>query len=188
VRKVVAAQVVLPSLAPARAAERLASSDGWPSSTTRSRAVDGYYGTDTYEAVLAFQKVNGLPRTGRSSRGSGAGSHGGVPRAYRGGDYIEVDKTRQVLMVVARDRDEGRPRLDRRDRATRRSAAGTSTARSAAGTGCSGTRCTSRAASRSTATRPSRFPGVARLRAGADVDRASLFGTNDYGTTVVVHL
>ena len=55
------------------------------------------------EAVLAFQKVHGLPRTGtvepwlwrRLSRA-------GIPNARRGGDYIEVDKSRQVLFVVRR--------------------------------------------------------------------------------------
>ena len=65
------------------------------------RGVDSVYGQDTFEAVLAFQKVNGLPRTGsvepwlwrRLARA-------GVPKALRGGDYIEVDKTRQVLFVV----------------------------------------------------------------------------------------
>jgi PKD repeat protein len=65
------------------------------------RGVDGVYGHDTFEAVLAFQKVHGLPRTGsvepwlwrRLARA-------GVPRALRGGSYIEVDKTRQVLFVV----------------------------------------------------------------------------------------
>ena len=31
----------------------------------RLQGIDGYYGTDTFEAVIAFQKVNGLPRTGR---------------------------------------------------------------------------------------------------------------------------
>ena len=64
------------------------------------RGVDSVYGHDTFEAVLAFQKVHGLPRTGRVEpwlwrRLSLAGS-----RAPSGGDYIEVDKTRQVLFVV----------------------------------------------------------------------------------------
>jgi N-acetylmuramoyl-L-alanine amidase len=63
--------------------------------------VDSVYGHDTFEAVLAFQKVHGLPRTGtvepwlwrRLARA-------GIPQARRGGDYIEVDKSRQVLFVV----------------------------------------------------------------------------------------
>ena len=36
--------------------------------------VDSLYGLDTYEAVLAFQKVNGLPWTGRTDARSGARS------------------------------------------------------------------------------------------------------------------
>jgi N-acetylmuramoyl-L-alanine amidase len=65
------------------------------------RAVDSTYGHDTYEAVLAFQKVNWLPRTGRVEpwlwkRLASAG----IPRAARGGDYLEVDKARQVLFDV----------------------------------------------------------------------------------------
>jgi PKD repeat protein len=63
--------------------------------------VDAVYGHDTVEAVIAFQKVHGLPRTGsvepwlwrRLARA-------GIPQARRGGDYIEVDKSRQVMFVV----------------------------------------------------------------------------------------
>jgi peptidoglycan hydrolase-like protein with peptidoglycan-binding domain len=63
--------------------------------------VDGAYGQDTYDAVLAFQKVNGLPRTGavdpllwrRLQRAP-------VARARYGGNHVEVDKSRQVLLEV----------------------------------------------------------------------------------------
>jgi hypothetical protein len=63
--------------------------------------VDGLYGHDTFEAVIAFQKVHGLPRTGTVEpwlwrRLAAAG----IPRARRGGNYIEVDKSRQVMFVV----------------------------------------------------------------------------------------
>jgi hypothetical protein len=66
------------------------------------RVVDGLYAWDTYEAVLAFQKVHGLRRTGqvgpalwtrlrRASR----------PRPrYARGHHLEVDKRRQVLFEV----------------------------------------------------------------------------------------
>jgi peptidoglycan hydrolase-like protein with peptidoglycan-binding domain len=61
----------------------------------------GVYDDDDWQAVLAFQKVNGLPATGTVtpelwSRLSAATA----PRAREGGDYVEVDKTRQVLFVV----------------------------------------------------------------------------------------
>jgi hypothetical protein len=66
------------------------------------RGIDGLYARDTYEAVLAFQKVNGLPRTGsvdpsiwRRLRTA----HRPRPR-YRGGRHLEVDKQRQVLFEV----------------------------------------------------------------------------------------
>ncbi len=64
--------------------------------------VDGLYDSGTYEAVLAFQKVEGLERTG-----------GVTPELWRrltrartpaartpSGDHVEVDKTRQVLFLV----------------------------------------------------------------------------------------
>jgi L,D-transpeptidase-like protein/putative peptidoglycan binding protein/PKD domain-containing protein len=102
VRKVVTTQVVLPSLAPgSRGGSVVALERKLAELHYALQAVDGYYGTDTFEAVLAFQKVNGLPRTGRVEPWLWrrlANAH--VPRAYRGGDHIEVDKTRQVLMVV----------------------------------------------------------------------------------------
>jgi lipoprotein-anchoring transpeptidase ErfK/SrfK len=66
------------------------------------RRVDGHYGHDTAEAVLAFQKVQGLPWTGRVTgrlwrvldRAARA-----RPR-YAHGNHVEVDKRRQLLFVV----------------------------------------------------------------------------------------
>jgi peptidoglycan hydrolase-like protein with peptidoglycan-binding domain len=64
--------------------------------------VDGRYDDSTSDAVLAFQKVHGLPRTGAVDarfwtilRGSGP-----PPARIPSGDHIEVDKTRQVLFEV----------------------------------------------------------------------------------------
>jgi PKD domain/L,D-transpeptidase catalytic domain/Putative peptidoglycan binding domain len=64
--------------------------------------VDGFYGTDTYDAVLAFEKVNWLPRTGSVDRRVWTRlAHASVPRArYRSGAHVEVDKARQVLFDV----------------------------------------------------------------------------------------
>jgi peptidoglycan hydrolase-like protein with peptidoglycan-binding domain len=63
--------------------------------------IDGVYGQDDYDAVLAFQKVNGLPRTGRVDRLLWRRLAGAsVPRARFGGNHVEVDKTRQVLFEV----------------------------------------------------------------------------------------
>jgi N-acetylmuramoyl-L-alanine amidase len=101
-RRVVTAQVVLPSLAPgSRGGSVVALERRLAELHYALQTVDGYYGTDTFEAVIAFQKVNGLPRTGRVEPWLWRRlARASVPRAYRGGDYIEVDKTRQVLMVV----------------------------------------------------------------------------------------
>lgn len=65
------------------------------------QTVDGVYGEDTYEAVLAFQKVHGLERTGRVDPALWHMiEHAGTPAARYSGDHVEVDKARQVLFVV----------------------------------------------------------------------------------------
>ena len=65
------------------------------------RGADGAYGLDTYEAVLAFQKVNGLARTGRVDASLWRVlARAGVPRARYGGDHLEVSKSQQVLYAV----------------------------------------------------------------------------------------
>jgi N-acetylmuramoyl-L-alanine amidase len=62
---------------------------------------DGYFGSEDLEAVYAFQKVQGLARSGRIDAALWARvAHAGIPRARYGGDHVEVDKTRQVLFVV----------------------------------------------------------------------------------------
>jgi len=66
------------------------------------KTVDTYYGEDTYQAVLAFQKVHGLTRTGRVTSGLwGAIARGTIPRArVPRGTHIEVSKTKQVMYEV----------------------------------------------------------------------------------------
>jgi peptidoglycan hydrolase-like protein with peptidoglycan-binding domain len=102
VRRTLTVQVVLPSLSSgARGPSVLALEQRLAELHYALRGVDSVYGHDTFEAVIAFQKVNGLPRTGRVEPSLWRRlAHAGVPRAQRGGDYIEVDKTRQVLFVV----------------------------------------------------------------------------------------
>jgi hypothetical protein len=70
------------------------------------RGIDARYGFDTYEAVLAFQKVQGLPRTGVADRRTWARLvRAAVPRPrYLAGTHLEVDKGRQVLFEVVRGR------------------------------------------------------------------------------------
>jgi peptidoglycan hydrolase-like protein with peptidoglycan-binding domain len=67
--------------------------------------VDGYYGIDTSDAVVAFQKLHGLPRTGSTDlRFWRALDRTGVPRArYGGPKHVEVSKELQVLFLVGAD-------------------------------------------------------------------------------------
>jgi hypothetical protein len=65
------------------------------------RGVDGAFGEDTRDAVVAFQKLHGLPRTGRVTAVFWHVLLGAAtPRARYPGDHIEVNKARQVLFVV----------------------------------------------------------------------------------------
>jgi len=64
-------------------------------------AVDSSFGLDTRDAVVAFQKLHGLPRTGSvDARFWRVLSTGNAPRARYPGDHIEVSKALQVLFVV----------------------------------------------------------------------------------------
>jgi PKD repeat protein len=67
------------------------------------RGVDTFFSDDTADAVLAFQKVHGMPRTGRVDPAFWRRlrvAHPPFPR-YRGPfRHVEVDKTRQVLFQV----------------------------------------------------------------------------------------
>ena len=63
--------------------------------------VDGYYGQDDIDAVYAFQKLHGLPRTGTvGTRMWTELQRAGIPQARYPGTHIEVSNGRQVLFVV----------------------------------------------------------------------------------------
>ena len=63
--------------------------------------VDGYYGLDDMDAVTAFQKLHGLPRTGTvDARVWRELQRAQIPRARYPGDHVEVSKGRQVLFLV----------------------------------------------------------------------------------------
>jgi hypothetical protein len=63
--------------------------------------VDGYFGVDTYQALLTFQKLERLPWTGRVDRRLWHRlDRARPPRARYAGSHIEVSKARQYLLVV----------------------------------------------------------------------------------------
>jgi N-acetylmuramoyl-L-alanine amidase len=62
---------------------------------------DGTYGDLTVQAVVAFQKVEGMDRDGIAGAGTTAALDTATrPTASGAGDLVEVDKDRQVLFVV----------------------------------------------------------------------------------------
>jgi PKD repeat protein len=64
-------------------------------------AVDSSFGLDTRDAVVAFQKLHGLPRTGSvDARFWRVLARASAPRPRYPGDHIEVSKRLQVLFVV----------------------------------------------------------------------------------------
>jgi lipoprotein-anchoring transpeptidase ErfK/SrfK len=63
--------------------------------------VNGQYGALTQQAVMAFQKVGGLPRTGVFDPTTRAAfATASRPTARTAGDSMEIDKARQVLFEV----------------------------------------------------------------------------------------
>ena len=96
-------RVVLPSLAlGARGSSVLALERRLAELRYALPRADSVYAGDTVEAVLAFQKVHGLPRTGRVDPSIWRRlARATVPKPrYGGGNRIEVDKTRQVLFEI----------------------------------------------------------------------------------------
>ena len=64
-------------------------------------AVDSSFGSDTRDAVVAFQKLHGLPRTGSvDARLWRVLTTASAPRPRYPGDHIEVSKRLQVMFVV----------------------------------------------------------------------------------------
>src|SRR5262249_26807367 len=74
------------------------------------RDTSGVFDADLETSVVAFQKVNGLERTGVVTPAIWDRlAHAAVPRAHYAGDHVEVDKTRQVVFLVRGG--DGPPRL-----------------------------------------------------------------------------
>jgi Putative peptidoglycan binding domain/L,D-transpeptidase catalytic domain len=65
------------------------------------RGANGYFGDDTRDALMAYQKVEGIARTGTAT--DAAWRHLASARPYdpsAGGDYIEISKSKQLLVEV----------------------------------------------------------------------------------------
>ncbi|MGZ4338576.1 MAG: L,D-transpeptidase family protein [Gaiellaceae bacterium] len=63
--------------------------------------VDGSFGDDDRDALIAFEKVEGLPRTGIADPALWRRVLvARTPAARFPGDHVEVDKTRQIILVV----------------------------------------------------------------------------------------
>jgi N-acetylmuramoyl-L-alanine amidase len=101
VRSTVQTEIVLPRLSPGSHGASVLQLEERLRDLHYAVRVDGVYGDGDVEAIYAFQKIEGLPRTGvvtpelwtRLLRAQ-------IPRARFPGNHIEVDKTRQVLFVV----------------------------------------------------------------------------------------
>lgn len=64
-------------------------------------AIDGDYGSVTQQAVMAFQKHAGLSRDGLAGPATLAALDTALPvTAREGGDHVELDLERQLLVVV----------------------------------------------------------------------------------------
>ena len=102
-KKTVLANVFLPYLAPgARGPSVRILEQRLAQLHYTTRGVDGFYSYDTADAVMAFQKLSGLARTGRVTPDVWRrllSAHTPAPR-FRYGHHFEVDKTKQVLLEV----------------------------------------------------------------------------------------
>jgi hypothetical protein len=102
-KKTVRANVFLPYLAPgARGPSVRILEQRLAQLHYTTRGVDGFYSYDTADAVLAFQKLSGLARTGRVTPDVWwrlLSAHTPTPR-FRYGHHFEVNKTKQVLFEV----------------------------------------------------------------------------------------
>ena len=103
VRRTVEVPVVFPDLGPGSAGPSVRELERRLADLNYALlGVDSSYGQDTVDAVTAFQKVEGLPRTGRADAALWRRlARARTPRpVYGGADHVEVDKGRQVLFLV----------------------------------------------------------------------------------------
>jgi lipoprotein-anchoring transpeptidase ErfK/SrfK len=73
----------------------------------RPGSVDGVFDDETADAMMAFQKVEGLPRTGTAPDNvvrALTGAATPAPRRSAWGSRVEIDLTRQVMLVIGNNR------------------------------------------------------------------------------------
>jgi hypothetical protein len=101
VSQTVAIRVVQPELGPGSRGSSVAALEERLASLHYAVERDGVFGQDDSDALLAFQKIEGLPRTGLADAAVWRRLLvARTPAARFPGDHVEVDKTRQVLFVV----------------------------------------------------------------------------------------
>jgi peptidoglycan hydrolase-like protein with peptidoglycan-binding domain len=101
VSQTLAVDVVQPRLGPGSSGASVRALEDRLASLHFAVRDDGVFGEDDTDALLAFQKLAGLPRTGVADDAVWRRlvlAH--TPAARFPGDHVEVDKTRQVLFVV----------------------------------------------------------------------------------------
>ena len=176
------------SARPARASTR--SSSACTSSTTRSAGVDGYYGYDDVDAVYAFQKLHGLPRTGSvDARFWRRLQTATVPRRATAATTSRSTRRGRCSSSSARPGGARRRGLDRRDR--QHAARPLARLQQGAGLQREGdvllVLLHRRLRDPRLPERPA-VPGEPRVRPDADVGRASpLLAWSSYGTDVYIY-
>ncbi len=97
----IAVPVVQPRLAPGSRGPSVRALEARLAELHYAVQQDGVFGQDDTDALLAFQKLTGLPRTGIADDALWRRLLvAQVPIARYPGDHVEVDKARQVLFIV----------------------------------------------------------------------------------------
>lgn len=101
VSRTLAVSIVQPRLGPGSRGASVRALEARLASLHFAVRADGVFGEDDTDAVLAFQKLTGLPRTGAVDAAFWQRLLvARTPTARFPGDHVEVDKERQVLFVV----------------------------------------------------------------------------------------
>jgi hypothetical protein len=101
VRESITLTVIEPTLGPGARGPSVRALEEQLAALRYAVQVDSSFGDDDTEALYAFQKVEGLPRTGLATPLVWRRLlHARTPRARYAGDHVEIDKARQVIFIV----------------------------------------------------------------------------------------